>query len=79
MRMNRVVLVLRAPAMLQLITSKYPKVMRYLGIVKPLGFLFFIWHLASTAWMWFNIFIEKKGNFEIFWLEFLELEHRNVF
>ena len=55
LRLNRIILLTRVNGILALVTTKYPKIMKFISVLKPLGFLFFIWHLTSCMWMWFNL------------------------
>jgi len=74
--LNRLLLLRRLPHIQNVITSEYPDFMKFLTVFNPLALLFFIWHMSSTMWMWFNLVIE--GDREITWLKFLELGQFNI-
>jgi hypothetical protein len=57
LRLNRVLLIGRVNVILSLITSKYPNTIKIISLIKSFGMLFFVWHLSSTMWMWFNLYV----------------------
>mmetsp|Transcript_26557 Transcript_26557/g.23538 ORF Transcript_26557/g.23538 Transcript_26557/m.23538 type:complete len:167 (+) Transcript_26557:2048-2548(+) len=61
LRLNRVILIFRMPGILAMISSRYPRFMKYIAFFKPTSFLFFVWHFSSCIWIFFNLYEIELG------------------